>query len=188
MGTLIPDVKQEILLITEPGKEEEAITRMARVGFDHCLGYLNGGFTLWETAGKEINQLVSVKVSEAPDAVASEKGLLLDVRRRSEFEGEHVDGVINAPLDYIKENIQKIDRTRPILVHCAGGYRNVIFNSILQSRGYRNFINVKGGFKAIKERGLFKITDFVEQATQLQFALRDFKRGGSKEAALFVGS
>ncbi|MFO0360284.1 MAG: MBL fold metallo-hydrolase [Flavobacteriales bacterium] len=167
VGTLVPDTKQEILLVCEPGREEEAITRMARVGYDRCMGYLGGGFDSWKAAGMETDQLRSVSANDAACSIASGKGVMIDVRRASEYNAEHVDGVVNAPLDYINDSMTKVDRNNDVYVHCAGGYRSVIFISILQARGFRNLINVEGGFKAIKESGLFRVTEYVEQSTEL---------------------
>lgn len=158
VGTLIPDVKQPILLIAEKGREEEVITRLARVGYDYALGYLEGGFESWKKAGKEIDTITSVEV-EALTANVNKSKILLDVRKESEYISEHVDGAKNSPLDYINDNMPAIEKDKTYYVHCAGGYRSMIFISILKARGYDNLIDVKGGFKALKETGKFKIVD-----------------------------
>ena len=168
VGTLIPDIKQKILLITDKGKEEEAITRLARVGYDYAIGYLNGGFETWKKSGNPIEIIKSVNVG---DLLGEEKKQptinILDVRKKSEYFSEHLEIAINAPLDFINDSMLLIDRNKTYYVHCASGYRSVVFISILQARGYNNLINVNGGFNAIKDSGNFKITDYVCPTTML---------------------
>ncbi len=166
-GALIPDVKQEILIVTELGREEEVITRLARVGFDHCIGYLDGGFNSWKKAGKEINFITSLTADEVAAVMQNEPIFILDVRKKSEFDSEHIIKAISAPLDYINESMMKVDKNKNYFVHCAGGYRSMIFVSILKARGYDNLIEVKGGFKAMKDSGKFNLTDYVCPTTLL---------------------
>lgn len=167
-GTLIPDIKQEILLVTEPGREQEAITRLARVGYDHTIGYLEGGFASWKKAGRTTDTLPSVTTEEFASALnKNPDAQILDVRRKSEYDSEHVVNAINAPLDYINESMLLVDKHKTYYVHCGGGYRSMVFASILKARGYDNLIDVAGGFKAIKESGKFKITDYVCPTTML---------------------
>ncbi len=167
VGAMIPDVKQELLIICEPGKEEEVITRLARVGYDHALGYLEGGFAAWIAAGKEADAIESLGVAEMENA-AMEGGIpILDVRKASEFNSEHIVGAINLPLDYINEVMTALDKTKTYLVHCQSGYRSMIFTSILRARGYHKLINVKGGFKEMKASGKFKISEYVCPTTML---------------------
>jgi rhodanese-related sulfurtransferase len=162
VGTLITDIKQEILLVTEHGREEEVITRLARVGYDNAIGYLQGGFDAWKYAGKDIDTIPSVSPEEF--AAAEEKNPdinILDVRKKSEHDSEHIVNAVNAPLDYINENMAMVDKNKTYYVHCTAGYRSMAFASILKARGYNNLIDVDGGFKAIKESGKFKVTDYV---------------------------
>lgn len=167
-GTMIPDIKQEILLVTEPGREDEVITRLARVGYDHTIGYLRGGFKSWMDAGKPVDKIPSVTVNQfAAEESADPTINILDVRRKSEFDSEHIVNAINTPLDYINESMAMIDKEKTYYVHCAGGYRSMIFASILKARGYDNLVNVDGGFSAIKASGKFKITDYVCPTTLL---------------------
>ena len=166
-GALIPDVKQEILIVTELGREEEVITRLARVGFDHCIGYLDGGFNSWKKAGKEINFITSLTADEVAAVMQNEPIFILDVRKKSEFDSEHIIKAISAPLDYINESMMKVDKNKNYFVHCAGGYRSMIFVSILKARGYDNLIEVNGGFKAMKDSGKFNLTDYVCPTTLL---------------------
>lgn len=168
VGTLIPDIKQEILLITEKGKELEVITRLARVGYDYAIGYLDGGIDAWKNAGKELDSIPTVSVDEfANTEVKNPEIKILDVRKKSEYQSEHIVNAINAPLDFINESMLSIDKSKTYYVHCAGGYRSMIFASILKARGYDNLIDVDGGFKAIKDSGKFKITEYVCPTTML---------------------
>lgn len=167
VGTLIPDVKQEILIIADEGREEEVITRLARVGYDFTIGYLKGGFEAWKNAGKEVDSIISVSPADLAEKMKHEAVNILDVRKASEYYSEHILDAENAPLDYINESMTKVDRNKTYYVHCAGGYRSMIFTSILRARGYENLIDVKGGFKEIKESGLFNVSDYVCPTTML---------------------
>ncbi len=167
VGAMIPDIKQEILLVTDEGREEEVITRLARVGYDHTIGYLKDGFNAWKNAGKEIDQVQSIDADELATLSKKEKVNILDVRKKSEFLSEHIQDAENTPLDFINDSMAQIDKNKTYYVHCAGGYRSMIFNSILRARGYDNLVDVKGGFKAIKESGKFSISDYVCPSTLL---------------------
>ncbi len=167
VGAMIPDIKQEILLVTDEGREEEVITRLARVGYDYTIGYLKGGFNAWKNAGKEIDQIISISAGELSDIMSKEKVNILDVRKQSEYLSEHVADAENTPLDFINDSMAQIEKDKTYYVHCAGGYRSMIFASILRARGYDKLIDVKGGFKEIKENGKFNITEYVCPSTLL---------------------
>lgn len=167
VGAMIPDIKQEILLVTYEGREEEVITRLARVGYDFTIGYLKGGFASWKASGKEFDQIESIEPAEAFKRHAAGEGEIIDVRKNSEYLSEHVVDVENAPLDFINDSMLKIDKNKTYFVHCAGGYRSMIFNSTLRARGYDNLIDINGGFKAIKESGKFQVSDYVCPSTLL---------------------
>jgi glyoxylase-like metal-dependent hydrolase (beta-lactamase superfamily II)/rhodanese-related sulfurtransferase len=167
VGAMIPDIKQEILLVTDEGREEEVITRLARVGYDYTIGYLKGGFEAWKKSGKEIDQIKSIDATELASIMQSEHVHILDVRKKSEYLSEHIKQAENAPLDTINESMAQIDKNKTYYVHCAGGYRSMIFNSILRARGYDNLIDVKSGFKGIKESEKFELTDYVCPSTLL---------------------
>lgn len=168
VGALIPDVKQVLLLITDPEREEEVVTRLARVGYDFALGYLKGGMEAWKAAGKEMDSISSVSAEEFANAHAKNSTVkIVDVRKNSEFASEHVKDAVNAPLDFVNEAMPVIAKDEPVYIHCAGGYRSMIFVSILKARGYDNLINVQGGFKAIKEAGTVEVTDYVCPSTLL---------------------
>ncbi len=168
VGTLIPDVKQAILIVADPGKEEEVITRLARVGYDNTLGYLKGGIEAWVSAGKEVDTIISVNVDALSEALPKNpNAVLIDGRKASEYQSEHVDGAENMPLDYLNETFHQLKKEKTYYVHCAGGYRSMIFVSMLRARGYRNLIDVRGGFADLKNSGKFKVTDFVQPTTML---------------------
>lgn len=156
VGTLIPDIKQTILIVAEPGREEEVITRLARVGYDRAIGFLKGGFNAWIEAGKEKDVIVTVSSDQLFEIKVP---AVLDVRKASEYSSEHVLDTINTPLDFINES--KIDKDKTYYIHCASGYRSVVFISILQARGYRNLVNINGGFKALKESNKFRVSEYV---------------------------
>lgn len=167
VGAMITDIKQEILLVTDEGREEEVITRLARVGYDYTIGYLKGGFNTWKNAGMEVDFIKSISADELAEIMSKEKVNLIDARKTSEYLSEHVVDAENLPLDFINDSMIKIDQNKTYYVHCAGGYRSMIFNSTLRARGFDNLIDVKGGFKAIKDSGKFKVTDYVCPSTLL---------------------
>lgn len=168
VGSMIPDIKQEILLVTEPGRETEVITRLARVGYDFTIGYLEGGIESWKKAGKETDTIQSISADTLAAKQQENPSIaIVDVRKTSEYGSEHILNAQNAPLDFINESMATIDKDKTYFVHCAGGYRSMIFISILKARGFEHLIDVKGGFKEIKESGKFKLTDYVCPTTLL---------------------
>lgn len=168
VGALIPDIKQQILIVAESGRQEEVVTRLARVGYDNAIGYLQGGFEEWKNAGKETDIVASVSADQLASICESKAGInVLDVRKKSEYDSEHMKGAINASLDFINDSMQQVEKNKTWYVHCAGGYRSMIFISILKARGFDNLIDIKGGFKAIKDSGKFSITDYVCPTTMI---------------------
>jgi rhodanese-related sulfurtransferase len=143
------------------------ITRLARVGYDFTIGYLEGGFEAWQKAGMEVDHIESISAAELSERTKQGEVKILDVRKSSEYQSEHVEDAINAPLDYINDSMLLVDKNKKYFVHCAGGYRSMIFASILKARGYDNLVDVDGGFKAIKDSGKFKVTDYVCPSTLL---------------------
>ncbi len=168
VGALIPDIKQQILLIAEPGREEEVVTRLARVGYDYCIGYLEGGFDAWKNAGMEVDKIERVTAEQLAEIMAKNpKTPVFDVRKGSEYASEHIQEVESAPLDFINESMLSIPKDKPVYIHCAAGYRSMMFTSILRARGYDNLVDVAGGFKAMKDSGKFKVSDYVCPTTLL---------------------
>lgn len=152
-GSVLP-FDQELVLVTEPGKEEETVIRLARVGFDKVTGYLEGGFEAWQQAGKKIDLIIDVEPEElAMDIPFDNRLQVIDVRKPSEFESGHVKGAENLPLSELTNplHMAQIDDEANLYVHCAGGYRSVIACSLMKREGYHNLRNVLGGFGKIKE-------------------------------------
>lgn len=166
VGALITDIHQPILIVAEEGREEEVVTRLARVGYDHSIGYLKGGIKAWKEAGKELDRVESITATELAARLEKDPALhIADVRKESEYAAGHVAGAENMPLDYINEQVQKMDKDQTWYVHCGGGYRSMVFNSILRARGFDKLIDVKGGFKDIKDSGRFTISSSVHPTT-----------------------
>lgn len=163
VGALIGDVKQPLLLVTELGQEEETVTRLARVGFDNLLGHLNGGFESWKNTGKEIDTVNRISATQFAGEVKIGESKILDVRKESEYSAEHVEDAYSRPLADINNWTKEINPAEHFYLHCAGGYRSMIAASILLARGYRNFTEIEGGFKAIAGTTIPK-TDFVCQS------------------------
>lgn len=163
VGAMIADVSQPILLVCEPGKEEEVITRLSRVGFDNVLGYLNGGYETWKKSEKESDSVNRISAQQFADKFAAEKIKVIDVRKESEYAAEHVEDAYSKPLQYINDWIKDINPDEHFFIHCAAGYRSMIAASILQARGYRNFSEIEGGFKSISETSIPK-TDYICQS------------------------
>ncbi len=166
VGALIANVNQPLLLVTEIGQEEETVTRLARVGFDNQLGHLAGGYSSWLNAGKEIDMIHRISAREFQD-MFSEDAKVIDVRKDSEYAAEHVAEAYSRPLSLINEWTKDVDPEEHFFMHCAGGYRSMIAASILQSRGYRNFTEIDGGFKSISETNIPR-TNFVCQSKTMK--------------------
>ena len=163
VGALIPDVNQKLLVVAQDGHEDDVVKRLARVGYDHVIGFLNGGFQGWIAAGKDVDTVKRIHAEEFEEAI-NNNPIIIDVRKPGEFATEHVDGAINVPLDYINEEMAQIPKNDAFIMHCAGGYRSMIAASILKSRGYSNFLEVFGGYNAIAKTSVPK-TDFVCPST-----------------------
>jgi hydroxyacylglutathione hydrolase len=160
VGAMIGDVRQPILLVVEEGMEEETVTRLARVGFDNVIGYLKGGVAAWKEDERETDQVNRISAETFKSVFKAGETKVLDVRKESEYEAEHVEDAYSRPLANINDWIKDVNPQEHFYIHCAGGYRSMIAATILQSRGYRNFSEIEGGFKAIAEAGVPK-TDFV---------------------------
>lgn len=167
VGAMIVDVQQPILLITNQGFEEEAVTRLSRVGFDNVIGHLQGGFETWLQARKEIDTVNSITAEQFSQEIEGKEVVVVDVRKESEYAAEHVEHAYSKPLAYLNDWIKDVNPNQPFYLHCAGGYRSMIAASILQARGYRNFKEVAGGFSAISLTNIPK-TNFVCQSKVLK--------------------
>ena len=156
VGALITDINQPILLVCDEGREEENIMRLARVGYDHTLGYLAGGIAAWEQAGKPVDHIQSISATDFEKDHWDLGFSVLDIRRPGEYEALHIADVQNHPLDYINDWIGSMKRDSKYYIHCAGGYRSMIAASIMKARGFDQVIDIAGGYGAIAKTGLPK--------------------------------
>ena len=157
VGALLVDVKQPLLLVVEDGLEEEAVIRLSRVGFDNVIGILKGGLKSWTNSGKEIDKINTIEANKlevlgSPD--------VFDVRKTTEFDAGHVESAKSAPLDNLNNYLNEFPNNGDFYIHCAGGYRSVIANSILKKHGIHNGIDVLGGYKSIAKTNI-SITEYV---------------------------
>ena len=153
VGAIVGDVKRPILLITPKGREEETITRLARVGFDNALGFLEGGLSSWKVKGRKTDSVSTIEASKLGKKIFDQTKII-DVRKNSEFSNGHLKNALNIPLDQLSKNFDKIPLEGDFFVHCAGGYRSMIASSILKSRGIDSMTDIIGGFSAIKSSGI----------------------------------
>ena len=165
VGTLIPNINQPILIIADENRQQEVVTRLARVGYDNTLGFLKGGLTAWENANKETDSIVSITPQELAQIQQKNTIEIIDVRKANEHLSEHILNTKNIELDYINQKVNDLDKNKTYYIHCASGYRSMIFNSILRARGYHNLVDINGGFTAIKQSNLFNLSNFVCPST-----------------------
>jgi hydroxyacylglutathione hydrolase len=166
VGALIADVKQPLILVTDPGAEEETVTRLSRVGFDNLLGHLKGGFQTWLDSGKQVDVIDRITPQQFAGDFKLGETKVIDVRKESEYAAEHIEEAYNRPLAYINDWIKEINPSEHFFMHCGGGYRSMSAASILQARGYRNFTEVSGGFGEISKTNVPK-TNFVCQSKMM---------------------
>ena len=151
VGTLISELNQPIVFIAREGMEKEVVIRLSRVGYDNTLGYLKGGFQTWVDADKDIQSITSISAQNFAKQYAKRSLNIVDVRKPVEFEAEQINGAQNIPLDFINDHLELLDKQTEYHIHCLGGYRSMIFISLLKSRGYHQLIDIKGGIRSIKE-------------------------------------
>jgi glyoxylase-like metal-dependent hydrolase (beta-lactamase superfamily II)/rhodanese-related sulfurtransferase len=149
VGTLI-DIESKIVLVTEPGKEEESVLRLARVGYEKVLGYLSGGITGWKGA---LNKVRSVTAEELKSLMKDDVSVL-DVRKPGEWNNGHLKDATFLPLSEFPASLSTLDRSKPYVVHCGGGYRSMTAISIMYNHGFEELINVYGGYGAMEKAGL----------------------------------
>ncbi len=159
VGTMLIDVKQPLLLVVDQGMEEEAVTRLARVGFDNVLGFLNNGMNAWKEEHLPIERINRISAETFEKTVDLAKDKIIDLRKESEYQAQHLQEAFNRPLAEINDWISSLGNEH-FFMHCAGGYRSMIAASILHARGIRNFTEVDGGFSAIANTQL-PTTDFM---------------------------
>lgn len=163
VGALIPDLMQPILIIAPKGRSEETVMRLARVGYDNAIGYLEGGFESWKNAGLQVDQVETIDVATFSKGYNNDLHVL-DVRKPDEYNTSHVKTATNFALDFINRNMSEIKRDQQYYLHCRSGYRSTVAASILKARGYEQLINVQGSFDDILASGI-PTTDFVCPST-----------------------
>jgi rhodanese-related sulfurtransferase len=188
VGVLIPEIDQKILLVTTEGREKETIKRLSRVGYDNVLGFLEGGYEAWLGAKKEIDKVESIDAEEFANRISKDpKSVILDVRKDGEYRSERMMSSNHIPLDDINTRFHELPTGNPVYIHCAGGYRSMIFSSILKKRGIHNIVDIKGGFGAIKKNPDLQTTDYIcpntnvpknpeESSTMERSTMRSFLR------------
>jgi hydroxyacylglutathione hydrolase len=157
VGTLI-DIKQPLVLITEVGREDESILRLARVGYENVIGYLEGGVAAWDAKLEVIKSITA----EQMKAEVNDGLMVLDVRKPSEWNISHVKDAVFTPLAEMPGNLSSFDKAKPYLVHCGGGYRSMMAISLMKRHGFKNLMNIYGGFGAMQQAGLEIVTEEVE--------------------------
>lgn len=151
VGALIHDLHQPIILVTPAGREAETVTRLSRVGYDNCIGYVEGGIDSWKLHGNTVDSFLSIEASEFATRFKTGQITTLDVRKPGEYESSHLEGVTSFPLDFITDWDNHLAKDKEYHIHCAGGYRSMIAASLLKRKGYTNLIDVAGGFGAIQK-------------------------------------
>jgi len=157
-ATVLP-LSSKLIIVAKPGTEKESIERLTRVGFEHILGYLSGGFDAWKEADKRYDMVISIYAEElALDAKHNKNAVVVDVRKPTEFKESHVKEAMNLPLADLPLRYSELDKSKECLVHCAVGYRSMVAASILKKQGFSNVKNVWGGFSKIKEESIELVT------------------------------
>ena len=148
VGALVPDLQQEILIIAPAGREEETVMRLARVGYDHSIGYLKGGFEAWQKEDREVDTIATIDTASFEKAYQEDKKInILDVRNPGEWASEHLEPAQHFALDFINNNMAEISKDKTYYMHCRSGYRSTVAASILKARGFEKLINVHGSFE-----------------------------------------
>ena len=160
VGALIKDTKQPILIVADENRLHEVITRLSRVGFDHTLGYLKGGFEAWKAAGKEVDSIRSIGAHSFVDEWHENHLNVYDLRKDGEYKSEHIVDAQNLPLDHLYDHLAEFPKDENFYIHCAGGYRSVIAATMLKAKGYHNLTDIAGGYDALKKTALER-TDYV---------------------------
>jgi glyoxylase-like metal-dependent hydrolase (beta-lactamase superfamily II)/rhodanese-related sulfurtransferase len=148
VGSVLKDINTKILLVCDHGQEQEAIMRLSRVGFDNCLGFLNGGFKTWKDSGNSIGTIDSISASGLEEVI-DQDGEILDVRQLGERNNGRLKKSAHIPLGLIDDKNDHLNKLNKYYIHCAGGYRSMIACSVLKKQGFKNLIDVDGGFESI---------------------------------------
>jgi glyoxylase-like metal-dependent hydrolase (beta-lactamase superfamily II)/rhodanese-related sulfurtransferase len=155
VGTLARP-EDRLLMVTEPGREEEAVLRLARVGYENVLGVLAGGLEAWKKAGLRVASVRSEDLAaamETPVGARQSSRAVLDVRRPGEWNDGHIEGATHIPLSELPARAKELDAQREWLVVCASGYRSVIGASVLERAGFPRVVNAAGGMDSLRRAG-----------------------------------
>ncbi|WP_413514042.1 MBL fold metallo-hydrolase [Myroides odoratus] len=161
VGELIKEIEQPLVLITEPGKEEESMVRLSRVGYDHTVGFLEGGIQTWTKANQPLDHIERLDAHEVDAYCKDKNAILLDVRKISEYEAEHIVDSQLVSLNALEEELAQLEKDKKYIIYCAGGYRSMIAASILRANEFSHVVDVIGGFKALEPVTTFEKTAFV---------------------------
>jgi glyoxylase-like metal-dependent hydrolase (beta-lactamase superfamily II)/rhodanese-related sulfurtransferase len=154
VGAVVTDIHQPIVLVTPPGREEEAVRRLARVGYDNTLGFLEGGYEAWKNADLPIKQIETKQMKDFVLKEITEVPSVVDVRKPNEYDATHYSRSTNVPLDEFPNKVfSKLDKTQQHHVHCKSGYRSTIASSLLVKEGFEHIVNVIGSVDLIKNSG-----------------------------------
>lgn len=167
VGSLVSKVDQPLVLICEPGKEEETVTRLSRVGYDGCIGYLKGGIKSWVDSGKPVRSIKRIGEEEVINYLKKDSVVLLDVRKKSEYKTQCITGAVHIPLTRLKEDMHQLDPSKNYLIYCAGGYRSMIAASILKNHRFTRVVDVIGGLNSLKQNPYLKLSTYQELTSQL---------------------
>ena len=156
VGTLI-DIQKELVLVTEPGREAETVLRLARVGYEKILGYLKGGANGYDGPLERVRSISAQQIKEN----ANQGAVVLDVRKPSEWNVSHIKDAVFLPLANFPHNLSDLNKDEKYIVHCGGGYRSMTAISIMKTLGFKDLINITGGFGAMQSAGLETVTDEI---------------------------
>ena len=166
VGALIPNLQQPILVIASEGREQETVKRLARVGYDNSIGYLNGGFDAWKADGREVDVLETIDLENFEKQYLANPDIkILDVRKPDEFNAEHIESAQHFALDFINEHMHEVRQNDKYYLHCRSGYRSTVAGSILKARGFDNLVNLHGKFNDIMDSQI-PTSDYVCSSTQ----------------------
>lgn len=157
VGTLI-EFNKPLILVTAEGKEKETITRLARIGFENVKGYLTGGMGRWIVNKEPFDVIPTYTANEYKPLLKTGEYVLLDVRRKFEFEKEKIKSSVHISLNELKNKLPQLDKNKKWLAYCAGGYRSMIAASLMKANGFSNVSNIQGGINMAKQA----LPEFIE--------------------------
>ncbi|MCX6294640.1 MAG: MBL fold metallo-hydrolase [Bacteroidetes bacterium] len=152
VGALL-DAKTPLILVTDEGKAEEAVLRLARVGYENVNGYLKGGIDAWKSAEKKLETVESISAKDFVAKINSSSNII-DVRKLGELESGVLENAQHICLSKFQNEMHSLDKNKHYFIHCAGGYRSMMAVSIMKRNGFNKITNVAGGMGKIQETGI----------------------------------